>query len=84
MRKFLEAGTEVRIVTVRVAGHDPHTLDPRIREAKAAIYAWTREHIGVALQATASKDFNMVTLYDDRAVQVETNTGRIIGDGNPE
>jgi len=31
------------------------------------------------LTVTATKDFGMVILYDDRVVQVEPNTGKILG-----
>lgn len=46
------------------------------------IQAWCLEHIGTALRVTASKDFAMIQLWDDRAVAVEMNTGRVLG-GNP-
>lgn len=40
------------------------------------IQAWTLEHFGVKLPVTNAKDFGMVELWDDRAIQVEFNTGR--------
>jgi len=48
-------------------------------EAVAAIRNWCREHLGRALDVTCVKDIQMIELYDDRAVQVEANTGRLIG-----
>lgn len=68
MRGYLAQGYEVRIVTARVT-HDPEGVEQR------AIGDWTERHVGVRLKATASKDYSMVRLYDDRAVQVVPNTG---------
>ena len=44
-----------------------------------AIRAWCREHLGAVLPITCVKDYGMVELYDDRAVQVRPNTGEIVG-----
>jgi hypothetical protein len=40
-----------------------------------AIGDWCEEHIGVRLPITCTKDYGMVELWDDRAVQVIPNTG---------
>lgn len=40
---------------------------------------WCLEHIGQPLTVTCMKDYGMIELWDDRAVQVEPNTGRPIG-----
>lgn len=85
VKRWLEHGHEVygevgvKIVTARVS-----TPDPVERQAVAeAIFAWCREHIGVVLEVTHEKDYGMIELWDDRAVQVEANTGRRM-DGQPE
>lgn len=62
---------DVRVFTARVAD-DPNG------EARAAIEAWTQEHLGQALPVTNIKDPHMVRQYDDRAVQVEGNTGKVL------
>jgi len=41
-----------------------------------AIAAWCKLHIGQVLPLTCTKDYGMIELWDDRAVQVEMNTGR--------
>jgi hypothetical protein len=51
------------------------------REAEAALAAihiqkWCQTHLGVVLPITCKKDLAMIQLWDDRAVQVEPNTGR--------
>lgn len=63
------AGKEVRIFTARAA--TPEAIEP--------IKAWCREHLGRELPITNAKDYALVHLYDDRAVQVEFNTGKLIG-----
>lgn len=73
VRKWVEAGIEVRIVTARVS--DPATAD----QARDAIRDWLARYGLPDLIVTNAKDFGMVELWDDRAVRVEKNTGRRIG-----
>lgn len=76
VKQWVELGIEVRIFTARV-GPGPwmdHHSDVVIR----TIQDWTREVIGVVLPVTATKDFGMIELWDDRAIQVLTNTGRAV------
>jgi hypothetical protein len=47
--------------------------------AVQAIREWCREHLGQVLTVTCVKDYGMVELYDDRAVQVRMNTGELVG-----
>lgn len=63
---WVAEGREVRIFTARA--DEP--------ESVRAIQAWCLDHIGVALPVTNVKDRHMNELWDDRAVQVEKNTGR--------
>lgn len=44
-------------------------------ESVLAIRSWCAEHLNRILPITCIKDFSMYQLWDDRAVQVETNTG---------
>jgi len=70
VRQWIDDGVEVRIFTARVSS-------PELREkARPAIEAWCLEHLGCVLPITATKDFGMQELWDDRVVQVECNTGR--------
>lgn len=46
--------------------------------ARQIIQDWTQQHFGARLEVTAIKDFAMREIWDDRCVQVETNTGRRI------
>lgn len=73
VKAWLKAGTEVRIFTARVA--PVNQTQAQIDAETKKISAWCVEHLGRTLPITAIKDFQMVTLYDDRAVQVMTNSG---------
>lgn len=63
----------VRIFTARVS-------DPDEAEAVTArIWAWCVENGLPELPVTCVKDYAMVELWDDRAVQVIANTGEPVG-----
>jgi hypothetical protein len=42
-----------------------------------AIRQWCKKHLGQVLAVTCVKDIHMLELFDDRAVQVEANTGHL-------
>jgi hypothetical protein len=73
--RWISEGREVRILTARVSSFDADAV-----AAMRAIRDWTEFHTGRRLAVTCVKDFDMVELWDDRAVQVEANTGRRIGE----
>lgn len=66
--KWLSEGTEVRIMTARANGIGSEYQIELIK-------AWCLEHIGMVLPVTCCKDSKMIQLWDDRAIQVITNTG---------
>lgn len=69
VQEWLVEGRDVRILTARVGkGAD-------VRKHTAAIDAFCLDNFGINLPVTCEKDFNMVELWDDKAVQVEVNTG---------
>lgn len=78
VKKWLREGETVKIFTARVSGHGLKDKTGKIVDALGPIYEWCEKHIGQVLDVTNVKDFDMIALYDDRAVQVETNTGRLI------
>lgn len=74
VQRWRAEGREVRIFTARVS------CQPAERTAvMAAIQNWSAEHIGEVLLVTNVKDFGMIELWDDRAVQVVPNTGEPVG-----
>lgn len=75
VKKLLQRGSEVRIFTARVA-HDKN------EEQLTLIQNWTYAHLGVLLAVTATKDYGMIELYDDRAVGIVPNKG-VRADGKP-
>lgn len=86
VKNWLAGGREVRIMTARVV--DPYTYQHLSEDDKAshneitdAIAIWCKEHIGQELDITCVKDYEMIELWDDRAVAVESNTGRLLGGG---
>jgi hypothetical protein len=75
VRDILQRGElDVKIFTARVSGDDPD----EVTAVTKAIRRWCLEHIGQSLEVTCKKDYKMVALYDDRAVQVWPNTGRTV------
>jgi hypothetical protein len=74
IKKHLADGYEVRIMTARVNKIDGWDHE----RARKAIEEWCEEHLGQKLRVTNEKDFEMIFLYDDRAVAVEPDTGRLL------
>lgn len=68
VRAWIAEGRDVRIFTARASE----------LEQVRFIHAWCEKHFGVRLPVTNIKDFGMAELWDDRCVQVQPNTGRIV------
>lgn len=81
VKVWLAMGYDVRIFTARVY---PGGIDDQrdISAVTKAIQDWCSKHIGQVLPITCTKDYGMVELWDDRAVQVIPNTG-LRADGQP-
>lgn len=75
VKGWLAAGKTVKIFTARMHGHGMPIIGGGFQDVKTPIENWCREHIGQALEVTNVKDFGMIELWDDRAIQVESNTG---------
>lgn len=73
LKKRLRDGYTVKIFSARCYNLDHH----KKRDFEAAIERWTKKYIGQALEVTCVKDAQMIELWDDRAVTVEKNTGRM-------
>jgi len=67
VKRWVRDGKEVRILTARATD-----VDERVKT-----YEWLKENIGIPLEVTHEKDYQMIRLYDDRAVEVERNTGEL-------
>ncbi len=75
IKGWLGQGYGVRIVTARAFNADQATID-RVQD-------WTELHIGHRLPVTCQKDYGMIQLWDDRAVQVIGNTGIQVSRAEP-
>jgi len=73
LEDHLAAGDHVKIMTARVA-HDPGGVE------RKAIQAWCKKRIGRVLPITSVKDQGLTKLYDDRAVAVAKNSGKLLND----
>lgn len=85
---WLAMGFDVRIFTARVAATGKRKWNGDLDDADFAarqtmlIQDWTEKHLGVRLQVTAVKDFQMLEIWDDRAVQVVKNSGALVTSPN--
>lgn len=77
VKQWLAEGKEVRVFTARVYEGDGITKRD-VDEVRKAIVHWCRKHIGYGLPVTNVKDYQMIELWDDRAVQIIPNTGRTL------
>src|SRR5574343_1593576 len=75
VKGWLAAGKRVKIFTARMHGHGMPLLGGGTADVRTPIEEWCRKHLGQALEVTNVKDFGMLELWDDRAIQVESNTG---------
>jgi hypothetical protein len=70
VKNWLVENKDVRVFTARA-----HVEDFNNSEGRKAIENWCLENIGCILPITNVKDFAMVQLWDDRAIQIKENTG---------
>ena len=80
VKAWLAEGREVRIVTARAS--EKTKTDRSVPRSVLLIQEWCEEHLGQRLAVTCEKDYGMIELWDDRAVTVERNTGRVLGAPN--
>lgn len=74
VRRWLKDGKTVKIFTARVS------VEGRDRmEVIHHIWNWCTRNGLPLLEVTNVKDFGMIELWDDRAVQVRINTGEAVG-----
>ena len=73
--QWLSNGRNVKIFTARLAVDD-HLLGDVVQH----IQEWCKKHIGRVLEVTNQKDSAMIELWDDRCIQVQTNTGGLMTD----
>jgi hypothetical protein len=75
VKSWIAEGLEIKIFTARVCSGNSAK-----EESLKAIEIWCLKHLGKILPVTAEKDYEMLALWDDRAVQVIENTGVAVQD----
>ena len=68
VKGMIEKGYRIKIFTARAQDSEQILL----------IRKWLKKNDLPALEITNIKDYNMIKLFDDRAVQVERNTGKLV------
>src|SRR5690349_14881609 len=81
VKGWLAHGQAVKIITARVSPNQGRA-QATITQIEQTIKAWCQTHLGQELEVTCCKDFGMIELWDDRCVQVFTNTGLTWEDRN--
>ena len=71
VKSWIDQGIRVKIVTARAS--DPRGIPP--------VKTWLKRQGLPELEVTNQKDFNMIELWDDRAIQVIPNTGKPVLNG---
>lgn len=69
-------GKKIKVLTARVAPRDDGEGGDK---AKRYVEAWCKKNLGFVPEITHEKDASMAALFDDRAVAVEQNTGKVLG-----
>ena len=67
----INSDSKVKIFTARVSRDDDGFQERLIKK-------WSKEHLGQELEVTCVKDLSMIELWDDKAMRVELNTGKLI------
>src|SRR5208282_2128189 len=65
-------GYLVKVFTARLGGNEDRDKLQRL------IRAYTKKHIGIALESTNEKDPGLIAIWDDKAREVEKNTGEFL------
>ncbi len=74
VQRWIKEGRTVKILSARA--HDPENVK--------IVHDWLSAHGLPKLEVVANKDSKMIALYDDRAITVERNTGKLFHDVNED
>lgn len=80
VQQWIINGQKVKIVTARVSAGEGDRSSSTVADIRGAIERWCLQNIGAKLEVTCCKDFGMIELWDDRAIQVIPNTGQTLQD----
>ena len=79
VKSIMDQGVEVRILTARASTVSRAINSLSFEQVEEVIQKWTLKHLGVKLRVVTEKDAFMYFFIDDSAVQIEKNTGNILG-----
>jgi hypothetical protein len=77
VRSVLDNGGNVKIFTARAAEGDPMYTEEERQLRLQKIEEWCLKTFGKKIEITATKTQYATEIWDDRAVAVESNTGRM-------
>lgn len=83
VKRWIAEGEDVRIFTARMDGYHPIDGPVPVHLVRAVIEEWCLKHIGIILPVTNRKDYWCKAIYDDRAIRVGQDTGKIEGEEEP-
>lgn len=75
IKNMIQLGFKVKLLTARASSNGTVGRDLEAAKFRIAADDWMVDHLGIALPVTSKKDFAMIELWDDRAVQVVPNKG---------
>jgi len=77
-KEHIKNGDKVIVFTARISNDNLSYME--MARLKKEIIDWCYYYIGEYLEVTNIKTRDINLFYDDKAIHVEKNTGRIIGD----
>lgn len=77
VKEWLKDGKKVKIFTARVSASAGEVFGYDVNKVSEAISEWCYKQFGQRLEVTCIKDCFLTEYWDDRAVSVEFNTGKI-------
>ena len=79
VKKLLAMGITVKVLTARASVESRALNNLTFEQVEKVIQDWTEKHIGVRLPVVTEKGCAMICLFDDSAIQIEKNTGNVVG-----
>lgn len=79
IKEYISKGIKVKIWTARASQVSRSRSNITFQQMEKVIQDWTEKHLGIRLEVVTEKDCYMMAAIDDSIMQVEPNTGNIIG-----
>lgn len=79
VKELLGKGIKCKILTARASEESRSLNNITFQQIERVIKDWCAKHIGQELEVVSEKGALMIAFYDDKAIQVEMNTGKILG-----